>query len=39
MIAPPQGVDSENVWAKLENGMLKGKLHPTKAIKTIAVTE
>jgi HSP20 family protein len=41
MIALPQEVDAEQVSAKLENGMLKVTLHPTKAIesKTIPVTE
>jgi HSP20 family protein len=40
MIALPQEVDPDQVSAKLENGMLKVKLHPTKAIKskTIPVT-
>jgi HSP20 family protein len=41
MIALPQEVDPEQVSAKLENGMLKVTLHPTKAIKskTIPVTD
>jgi HSP20 family protein len=36
----PQEVDPEQVAAKLENGMLKIALHPTKAIKskTISIT-
>ena len=39
-VALPQDVDPEHVAAKLENGMLKITLHPTKAIKskTIPVT-
>ena len=33
-VALPQDVDPEQVAAKLENGILKIELHPTKAIKT-----
>ncbi len=39
-VALPQEVDPEQVAAKIENGMLKITLHPTKAIKskTIPIT-
>ena len=33
-VSLPQEVDPEQVAAKLENGMLKITLHPTKAIKS-----